>query len=414
MSLPSAIFPNETYTDGLRTADASVVESLYNEFRLSVVKAIEGAAGNYADGAVFFRVALIQTATLIHEDQYPKEIPVEEFIHCLAVRQFQDWREEKNQEPVSMPALSEEERVIWGKLPEIHELRFFRGMIKAKREFYRLETEDQRQVLTIVNHLALGEQADHPETENPSLQRYKKTLGSAESDASGSLLAPHIVKALTDQHFHLVWSACDAIEQRLKSAQVPNHGENKTIRYAFLTLLVLTIGYGLATWLFRDRSPAEVYNQNFQPPKGILSDMEQRYAKDTAVLEKPEACAIAFAEADAFYQKKEWRSAASVLAGMMEDEYKPCQSDALFYLAIVGLQLEQPELTLECISKIEDLERFGEDIYWYMALAYVKKAAIDPSEKEMAQRALERALSNTEIPERRIQAEKMLEELAEK
>jgi hypothetical protein len=76
--------------------------------------------------------------------------------------------------------------------------------------------------------------------------------------------------------------------------------------------------------------------------------------------------------------------------------------------------LEQPELTLECISKIEDLERFGEDIYWYMALAYVKKAAIDPSEKEMAQRALERALSNTEIPERRIQAEKMLEELAEK
>ncbi len=48
-----------------------------------------------------------------------------------------------------------------------------------------------------------------------------------------------------------------------------------------------------------------------------------------------------------------------------------------------------------------------------MALAYVKIAAMDPTEKDIARRAVERARSNTEIPERREQAEKMLEDLAE-
>ena len=120
-----------------------------------------------------------------------------------------------------------------------------------------------------------------------------------------------------------------------------------------------------------------------------------------------------FAEADDFYQKKEWRSAATVLAAMLEEASSDCQTDIYFYLAIVGLYLDRPELTLQCISKLDDLDRFGEDIYWYMALAYVKKAAIDPSEKDMAIRALERAMSNTEIHERRIQAKKMLEDLSD-
>ena len=97
----------------------------------------------------------------------------------------------------------------------------------------------------------------------------------------------------------------------------------------------------------------------------------------------------------------------------MDDSTATCQSDALFYLAIVGLQMDKPELSLECISKIEDLDRFGEDLYWYMALACVKIAVNDPAEKDFARRAVERALSNTEIPERRVQAEKMLEELGE-
>jgi hypothetical protein len=48
-----------------------------------------------------------------------------------------------------------------------------------------------------------------------------------------------------------------------------------------------------------------------------------------------------------------------------------------------------------------------------MALAYVKMAAIDPEQKDIARRAVERALSNTEVPERRVQAEKMLKELTE-
>lgn len=41
---------------------------------------------------------------------------------------------------------------------------------------------------------------------------------------------------------------------------------------------------------------------------------------------------------------------------------KACQSDAYFYLAIIGLEMDDPNLTIECLSNIEDLARYGEDI----------------------------------------------------
>lgn len=412
MNLPAAIFPNETYLDGLSQADPSVLESIYNEFRQPIVKAVELAGGNYADGTAFFRVALIQMACLVKENKYPTEIPVEQFLQQLAVRQLLDWRMEKTSEEPPVQELTEQELAIQEQLPTQDSLRYFRGMIKAKRTFYRLETEDQKQVLGIAQRIQQGEIVSESDLLNPALVKYKKNLGIIQVEPQ-SLLDGHIVEALTNPHFHLVWTACDAIEQRQPSAQIPTGGENKAIKYAFITLMVLSLGYAIISWFFRDQSPAEVYDQHFKPPSSIVADMAQRYAKDSIVPERPESCTIVFKEADAYYQKKEWRMAAGTLADMMDDAYKPCQSDALFYLAIIGLQMEKPDLTLECISKIEDLERFGEDIYWYMALAYVKKAALDPSEKEIARRAVERALSNTEIPERRAQAEKMLSELAD-
>ncbi|MCB9305774.1 MAG: hypothetical protein H6565_04195 [Lewinellaceae bacterium] len=59
----------------------------------------------------------------------------------------------------------------------------------------------------------------------------------------------------------------------------------------------------------------------------------------------------------------------------------------------MALGQDQPALALECFAKIEDLEHFGEDIYWYQALAIVKLAEINPLLKEKARRAVERARS---------------------
>ncbi|MCC7466369.1 MAG: hypothetical protein IT261_08880 [Saprospiraceae bacterium] len=408
MSIPSAIFPNETYLNGLRSADPAVIEAMYHEFRPAVVKSVETMGGNYADGAAFFKVALLQTAEIIEAGNYHEEIPVEQFICNLAMRHFQDWRFEKIQEFPAMPPSAEGERVVRDQLPEESALRAFRGTVRAKREFNRLEYTDQKAVLDFATQQKEGKEV----LPSVAFNNYLRLLGIPNAETVTEL-PPNALKALTDTHFHEIWTAAEGIELRLKSAQIPKEGENKTIKYAFITLMVLTLGYVLVSWLLRDQSPEEVYNENFNPPPSIIADIEKRYANDSIPPQWAPSCMEMFAQADDFYKKKEWRSAATVLAAMLEESSSDCQTDIYFYLAIVGLYLDRPELTLQCISKLDDLDRFGEDIYWYMALAYVKMAVLDPSEKDMARRALERAMSNTEIPERRIQAEKMLEDLSD-
>ncbi|MEO6040134.1 MAG: hypothetical protein ABIQ93_17100, partial [Saprospiraceae bacterium] len=96
---------------------------------------------------------------------------------------------------------------------------------------------------------------------------------------------------------------------------------------------------------------------------------------------------------------------------MLEDEKWPCRSDALFYLGIIGLQIDQPDYTLASFAKIEDLEHFGEDIYWYQAMAFVKMAEKNPEKKERAAHALERAIGNIQDTARRDQALRMLDKL---
>ena len=415
MNHPIANFPNETYLNGLRDADESVVDALYNEFRLPVVRSLESSGGSYADGNTFFRVALIQASLLVRAGNYPEEAPIYLYLKQLTLAQYNSWLSEKGQELPPVAETSDEEIAVLADMPEDSALREMRLQIKAKRQFTQLTTEDQRQILNLSNILA-GTQLEavpvDTSTYTPSIERYKKLLQEYVKEWENPLPA-WAVAALSDAHFHQIWSACEALERRLYSSQIPASSENKTIRNAFILFVLLTLGYAAYTWFNRDVSPAEVYDNNFQPPVSILDDMAVRYAKDSVAPMRPEACTIAFGKADAYYKKREWREAAAALATMMDDSLGVCQSDALFYLAIVGLELDRPELTLECIAKIEDLERFGEDIYWYMALAYVKMAAQDPAEKDIARRAVERALSNTEIPERRAQAEKMLEELSE-
>lgn len=415
MNQPSAIFPNETYLNGLRDADATVVDALYNEFRQPVARAVEFAGGSYADGGTFFRVAIIQTAQVIQSGQYPENTPIYFYLKNLAIAQYRSWLKEKGQEIPAAPIPGEEEIPVIHVLPEEESLRLMRQQIRAKRQFTRLSLEDQKQVLSLANQIAGGQngpKALDNQLIAGSLTRYKKLLEEQSSDW-GDTLPDWIVPPLTNQHFHLIWSACEAVERRLASSQVPTSGPNKAVLYAFIAFTLLTIGYAAYVWFSRDQSPTEVYDNNFQPPASILEDLAARYANDSIAPSRPEACSQAFKEADVYYKKRDYRESAAILASVLEDSLSVCQSDALFYLGIVGLQLDRPELTLECISKIEDLERFGEDIYWYMALAYVKIAVNDPSEKDIARRAVERALSNTEIPERRTQAEKMLEDLSE-
>ena len=415
MQLPNAIFPNETYLNGLRDADAVVVDALYNEFQNPVSRAVEFAGGSYADGGTFFRVAVLHTAHLVQSGKYPEEAPIHFFLKNLAVAQYHDWLIEKGQEPPTAPVPEDAEMAVIHALPSPEEMREMRLQIRAKRQYTRLSLEDQKPILSLANALhTLPPDADPSTLQYPlePVARYKKLLNE-QANTWESPLPAWAVVSLTDPGFHKIWSACEAVERRLASSQIPNSGPNKLILFAFIALMVLTSGFVAFTWFTRDQSPDEVYENNFNPPPSIMEDMAARYANDSVSVNRPEVCMIAFSEADEHYKNGDWREAAASLATLMNDSLAVCQSDALFYIAILGLQLDRPDLTLECIAKIEDLDRFGEEIYWYMALAYVKIAAMDPNEKDIARRAVERARSNTEIPERREQAEKMLEDLAE-
>lgn len=413
MNMPDAIFPLETYLNGLQNADEAVVEGLYNEFRLPVTRAVEAAGGSYADGNTFFRVAVIQTAQLVQEGNYPELTPIGLYIKHLSIAQYQDWLTEKGQDLPPKPVPEPEELGIIQALPNPEALRVARKQIRAKRLWTRLSTDDQQKVVAVAARLGASDTTlVLSDAEIGSLSRYKTILGEQASEWEQTL-PPWAAFPLTSGPFQAIWSACESVEKRIESSQIPQSGANKAILYAFLGLVILTFGYSLIQWLMRDKTPAEVYDNHYNPPKSIIADLDARYAQDSIAPIRPERCQIAFQEADQYYQKKEWRAAARSLAEMMNDSLLECQTDALFYLAIVGLELERPDLSLECIAKMDDLERYGEDIYWYMALAYVQKAALDPAEKDIAKRAVERALSNTEIPERRLQAEKMLEELSE-
>lgn len=413
MTHHTAQFPNETYFDGLRQADAGVIESIYSEFRKPVTRAVEAAGGSSADGFTFFRVATIQASMLVRDQQAAEDIPVFYLLKNLAVAHFCDWAVEKGLELPELPAPSEEEAGFVIPLPNAETRQEFRTYIRAKRQFSRLDADCQKRILELAKDRSIGLSDPRLEGEatDACLEKYRQSLdATAETWVSG-LPAP-VVTALTDEHFQKAWTAAETLESRLimgQSAETPR--ENKTTRNVLIALGLLLVGYAIWSFFGPAKTPKVVYEENFQPPASIMADRAARMAKDTAPVEHNEACEQLFQEADEHYKQKDYTQAASVLYTMLGDDMEGCSSDALFYLAIIGLQVEEPEITLDCLAKIPDLERFGEDLYWYQALAFVKLAAQNPARRDIARRAVERARSNTEIPERKVQAEKMLEQL---
>jgi hypothetical protein len=161
------------------------------------------------------------------------------------------------------------------------------------------------------------------------------------------------------------------------------------------------------------RTPAQVYESNFTPPKSIMEDIARLESADSST-QRIEICMQRMQDADLLYKQKDYVGAADKLEDLaQDDDLAMCQSDALFYLGVIGLQMNRPDVTLQSFAKIENIERYGEDLYWYQALAFVKLAAQNPAMREKAAGAVERARSNTLDPKRRNQAEKMLKELSE-
>jgi hypothetical protein len=404
--------PNATHYAGLRQADPDTFAALYTEYRKPVTQAIAAAGGSSADGSTFFRVALIHAASLAQEQKLDESIPVFSLLKSLAEAHFRDWAAEKNVTLAPVPDAETAPDTQY-ELPDATARLEFRQIIRAKRQFTRLEPDCQKIVQEMAKDAAIN--ITDPRLQNGKTEtcreKYRKNLGIAAEDWPDPL-PTWAITALCNEHLQQSWAAAETIESRLAMGlpAIPRK-QSKVTRYVLIALALAMLGFGIWSYLNPSISPKKVYDENFNPPASIMADRNARFAKDTLPVARIELCEQLFEEADGHYKNAEYEKAAEVLYTMTSGETEACKSDAYFYLAIIALQLNQPGITVECLAKMPDLERFGEEVYWYQALAFVKLAAQNPMRKDVARRAVERARSNTEIPERRVQAEKMLEQL---
>lgn len=197
-------------------------------------------------------------------------------------------------------------------------------------------------------------------------------------------------------------------ETQQKSAEP---AANKFWRLAMAALLLLTGGYAVYQWASR---PADLFKDNFAPPESLMADHRLRYeaATDSSGQTPYEACDQLLQEADRLYQAGSFEAAQDPLLLLVLDSAAvTCQSDAWYYLALLRLKMDDPATSIECLSKIEDLEHFGEDIQWNMALSMLLLSEQEPSLKEKTIRAVEKVANSTRQEDRKQKAEKLLKKL---
>jgi hypothetical protein len=221
--------------------------------------------------------------------------------------------------------------------------------------------------------------------------------------------------ALTDSKGYELWQKMQVIERKISAGLPVIEPPRRIQRTEYIARLVFgALLLGCIAWIFWPRGSKqakEVYKDVFAPPESIMADLERRYGPDLAfdsVTVRPPLCTEILRQADDDYKKKNYSGALYTIGDLYENGDLLCQSDALFYMGVIFLQLEEPNKTIACFAKIEDLERYGEDLYWYQALAFVKKAELDPDKVKIARKAVKQAIANTQNPERREQGEKML------
>jgi len=359
-------FSPDIYLDGLRRADKHTVEAVFSEFQPTIVRAITALGGSEAAGRVFFQTAVVEAARQARSGEAPEDASFFYYLKSLALTHFRDWLFEREQEAPPPSESEAGETDLSAYMPSEEQLRETRRNILAWR-------------------------------------RPSQAGDFVPDDPKGK------------QIFELLRN----IERRFETGAMASgntRSANRILTYVVVGLICSLLGYFLYLRFTRAKTPAEVYGSNFNPPKSIVEDLHTRHPADMgndSIGARPNECDQLLAEADMFYQKEDYEEAAARLSEILDDSTGVCHSDAYFYLGIIALQLDKPGITLQCFSKIEDLERYGEDLYWYQALAFVKLAAQNPALREKASGAVERALSNTQDPQRREQAEKMLQQLSQ-
>lgn len=399
-------FPNETYITGLRDNAESTLAVVYDEFRRPVLRALQSRGAQETEAATFFQAAVLDASRFARLGAIPPDLPFFDFLQHLAIAHYDDWlTENEPSEPDSSGKPADPS--AWSKLmPDKTALRLTRQRILAWQCLELLDADCRETLL----HPDASSESPAPET---CRQQYLEALQG--SDETLEEIPEWGLQALGEREDYAIWQQTQELEKEWAAVQPAAPESNRIWRWAMAALLLVAVGYSAYQWYFRPKTAAEVFADNFAPPKSLVEDLDKRYGAEMgndSVSSRPSQCLQLLREADHYYRAKQYQAAVDPLLLIVLDSTSICQSDAWFFLGIVQLQLEDPTTAIQCFAKIEDLGRYGEDLYWYQALAFVQLAKENPMMRDKARRAVERTLGNTRNPQRRSQAEVMLNNLS--
>jgi hypothetical protein len=433
-------YSEEQIRTGLLQASSDTFEYLYRQVQPNVTKAITDIGGTQADGRVFYTTALTDWRRLIGAADV-HHVDTEVALTQLALAHYKSWRTEREattpsiapsdistpeaaQPTASSAATDVEDKVfeptpLWGMEPETPEEPTEPQPIEANEPPIWLPdnaalTRTRRHIFVWKGLLALP----------PSTQQ--SLLSATPSHAASMALSDRlrlrptderpewITSALNEHELREFWQKSNEIEHRRYN--MVDGDSNPTFRgvakYVFVFLLCSLIGAGAYWWLNKPK-PVEkdLFEANFQRPESILSDMKARHS-DSTLAARPQECQEVFEKVDELYRAEQWQDAANLIAQMLDNpSLAECQSDASYFLAVMHIERGNPEIGLMLLGSIEDIESFGEDLYWYQTLAYIKIAQSDITQKETAQRAVNRFLQQSRDSARIEQAQKMMEKI---
>jgi len=353
--------------------------------RRAAIEAVRGIGGTSADGEVFFQTAVAQSPELSFENAPDDAV---ELITTLALAHYRSWLMEHGQEP---PA-GLEANAAW--LPSEDHMNAFRQKVYAWKKLRQLGPICREKLV------------ENAPNQGTCMKDYLALLFPNAANRQPTL-PQWALGALADETGYHNWLLG---QQAVEKDVAPSWSSKPWIRIAFFIALLITGAWYVYKYFDQPVSTENVFASNFSPPESLMADMQLRHGDEPTAAE----CLVMFKIADEQYQAGNMESAQEPLMMLVIDSTQTaCHSDAWYYMGVVRLAMDDPKTAIECFAKIENLEAFGEDLYWYQGLAFVRLAVNDPSRRDLARRAVERALANTSRPDRKQQAAEMLKDLSE-
>lgn len=410
MTYPAGQFPNETYHDGLRDNPESSIAVLYHEFRPAILRGFSIQGVPESDAAFYFQMAVNDAVRIARAGKLPQGVPFPIFLESLSLAHADTAANRSIFAPRTF--VGDAPNPLQLPLPTAEELRATQNKAVVYACLQGMDAECREALLT----QPTDETEASPERQASCSGQLLQALRNSGADVADTL-PDWAAAALRTPEGFVVWQRTQLLERGWSAEKPPPPPEPSSDiwRWAVAAFLLVLVGYGAYQFFYRPKTAAEVFADNFSPPGSLIADLQARYGdemgNDSASV-RPSACMLLLREADMMYQSGNYEAAMDPLLLLVLDSASLCRSDAWYFLGIIQLHLEDPATAVQCFAKIEDLERYGEDLYWYQALAFVQMAKGNPLLRERAKHAIERTLNNTRDPERRAQAETMLENLS--